>query len=152
MTTTAKVGPQDLPPKGGYAPYQIERIHLRKVLGGKTGIAIFFACTFGGFYGYYLTYKGIKRREIEMRSSRLAILPLLYAERDRALMKQMRLVRDEEADLMKNIPGWEVGTFFGEPVYHTIPKGDYVEPSFQELVAHSDPNDYGAHVYRHALT
>lgn len=34
MTTTAKLGPQDLPPKGGYAPYQIERIHLRNIIGG----------------------------------------------------------------------------------------------------------------------
>ncbi|XP_076667532.1 NADH dehydrogenase (ubiquinone) B16.6 subunit [Andrena cerasifolii] len=152
MTTAAKVGPQDLPPKGGYTPYQIDRIHLRNVLGGKTGIGLFFTCTFAGFYGYYLTYKSIKKREIEMRSSRLAIMPLLYAERERLLMKQMRAVRDEEADLMKNIPGWEVGTFFGEPIYHTVPKDEYVEPSLQELVAHSSPNEYDAHVYRHVLT
>ena len=152
MTTTAKVGPQDLPPKGGYAPYQIERIHLRNVIGGKTGIGIFLACTFTGCYGYYLTYKGIKKNDIEMRSSRLAITPLLYAERDRSLLKQMRRVRDEESDLMKNIPGWEVGTFFGEPIFHTIPKDEYVEPTLQELVAHTHPNEYDAHVYRHMIS
>ena len=87
-----------------------------------------------------------------MRSARLAILPLLYAEMDRSTLKQMRLVRDEEADLMKNIPSWEVGTFFGEPVYHSIPKDEYVKPSLEELVAHSNVKDYEAHIYRYVLT
>lgn len=34
MTTTAKIGPQDLPPKGGYKPFQIDRVKLRTLLGG----------------------------------------------------------------------------------------------------------------------
>lgn len=64
----------------------------------------------------------------------------------------MRLVRDEEADLMKNVPAWEVGTFFGEPIYHTIPKDEFVNPSLNELVVHSDTRKYEAHMYRHVLT
>ncbi|XP_053982030.1 NADH dehydrogenase [ubiquinone] 1 alpha subcomplex subunit 13 [Hylaeus volcanicus] len=142
MASTAKVGFQDLPPKGGYAPYQIERINLRTVIGGKSGIALFYATTFSGFYLYYLNRKRVARNKIEMRSSRLALKPMLEAERDRVLMKHMRRMIEEEADLMKNVPDWEVGTFFGEPIYYSIPEDEYIEPSLDELTVFSNPNDY----------
>ncbi len=32
-------------------------------------------------------------------------------------MKQLRANRDEERELMKNVEGWEVGKWNGEPVY-----------------------------------
>lgn len=35
MASASKTGPQDLPPKGGYAPIQIQRINLRTIIGGK---------------------------------------------------------------------------------------------------------------------
>lgn len=34
MIGTVKLGPQDLPPEGGYSPIQIERVKLRRVIGG----------------------------------------------------------------------------------------------------------------------
>ncbi|XP_054006317.1 NADH dehydrogenase [ubiquinone] 1 alpha subcomplex subunit 13 [Hylaeus anthracinus] len=142
MASTAKMGSQDLPPKGGYAPYQIERINLRTVIGGKTGIALFYAATFGGFYLYYLNHKYVTRNKIEMRSSRLALQPMMEAERDRALMKHMRRLIEEEADVMKNVPGWEVGTFFGEPIYYTVPEDEYIEPLLSDLIVFSNPEDY----------
>jgi NADH dehydrogenase (ubiquinone) 1 alpha subcomplex subunit 13 len=42
------------------------------------------AVTTGSLYLYYLNCKDVKRHEIEMRSSRLAMYPMLLAERDRA--------------------------------------------------------------------
>ena len=36
----------------------------------------------------------------------------------RRFLKQLRENRDEEAELMKDVPGWKVGTLYGEPVYH----------------------------------
>lgn len=62
-----------------------------------------------GMYIYYLTAKKIQREEIEMRSAKNVIFPLLLAERDREYLKQLRRNRDEEAKLMANVPGWEVG-------------------------------------------
>ncbi|XP_076299206.1 NADH dehydrogenase (ubiquinone) B16.6 subunit [Lasioglossum baleicum] len=148
MATAAKSGPQDMPPKGGYSPYQIERVPLRTVIGGRTGVAIFLTCTFGGLYLYGQTYKRIKIEELEMRSARHALQPMMEAERDRAILKHMRRLRDEEADLMKKFPGWEVGKFFSEPIFQTLQDDTFVEPTFEELTVHSNPEEYKAHVLR----
>lgn len=50
----------------------------------------------------------LRRQKIEMRSARIALHPLLLAERDREYLKQLRRNRDEEAKLMANVKGWEV--------------------------------------------
>lgn len=53
-------------------------------------------------------------------------------------LKQLRRNRDEEAKLMANVPGWEVGTWYGEPVYKLLPKDTLVDPHFKEFYAHTD--------------
>lgn len=65
--------------------------------------------TVGALYLYNLNYKQIKRNDIEMRSAKMAIYPMLLAERDREFLKQLRRNRDAEAELMRDVPGWEVG-------------------------------------------
>lgn len=52
------------------------------------------------------------KHEIEMRSSKMAIYPMLLAERDREYLKQLRRNRDAEAELMRDVPGWEVIQFY----------------------------------------
>lgn len=59
-------------------------------------------------YLYSLTKKKIKKQEIEMRSAKMAVYPMMLAERDREYLKQLRRNRDAEAELMKDVPGWEV--------------------------------------------
>ncbi|KAL0278377.1 UNVERIFIED_CONTAM: hypothetical protein PYX00_000213 [Menopon gallinae] len=44
-----------------------------------------------------------------------------YGQNDRLRMKMFRRLRDEEAELMKNVEGWEVGKYKGEPIYKTLP-------------------------------
>ena len=56
-------------------------------------------------------------QQIEMKSASLAIEPLMLAERDREFLKQLRRNRDAEEKLMKDVEGWEVGTFYGHKVY-----------------------------------
>merc|ERR1719228_67235 len=58
----------------------------------------------------------------EKRSLNMALEPMLSAERDRALLKHIVKSREWEEDLMKDVPGWEVGTFFGKPVYKALLK------------------------------
>jgi hypothetical protein len=58
-------------------------IFLSKIA-AKSLFGLFITSTIVGFYGYYQTYLKNKRDQIEMRSARFAILPLLIAERDRA--------------------------------------------------------------------
>ena len=41
----------------------------------------------------------------------------MLAERDREFLKQLRKNRDAEEKLMKDVEGWEVGTFYGHKVY-----------------------------------
>lgn len=77
---------------------------------------------------YHLNCQQIERETVEMRSGKLALYPLLFAERDREYLKQVRRNRDEEADLMKNVAGWKVGTWYGEPVFKTLPKDTIVDP------------------------
>lgn len=91
---------------------------------------------------YYLTYKKVHIEELEQRSAGLAILPLLLAERDREFLKQMRRNRDEEADLMKNVEGWKVGTWYGEPIYKTVGEDYWITPKIQEYYIHTSFKDY----------
>lgn len=122
-------------------------------------IASYIACTAAGLVVYYITAKKVKRDEIEMRSAQNVIFPLLIAERDREFLRQLRRNRDEEAELMKNVPGWEVsglkwpgqisastllfpclqvGTYYGEPIFKTLPEDKLVTPIFKEFYAHTD--------------
>lgn len=54
-------------------------------------------------------------------------------------LKRCRLLREEEEELMKDVPGWIVGTYWGEPIYHTRPKDEWHDISDMEYFAHS-PN------------
>lgn len=100
-------------------------------------IAGYFGITAGAAYLFYLNNKQIHMNEIEQRSACLALFPLLYAERDREFLKQLRRNRNEEAELMKNVEGWKVGTWYGEKIYNTLPDDTLVEPQIFEYYAHS---------------
>ena len=68
----------------------------------------YFGITAAAMYLYAKNYKQITKDQIEMRSCKMAIFPMLLAERDRAYLKQLRQNRDAECELMKDVPGWEV--------------------------------------------
>ncbi|XP_069699514.1 NADH dehydrogenase [ubiquinone] 1 alpha subcomplex subunit 13 [Periplaneta americana] len=133
MASSAKL--QDMPPEGGYKPINYARIPAKKFFSGSTIILGYLGMTAIAGYIYFLTWKKVKRDEIEMRSAKLALKPLLTAERDREFLKQLRRNRDEEAKLMANVPGWEVGTWYGEPVYKTLPPDTLVAPIIEEFYA-----------------
>jgi NADH dehydrogenase (ubiquinone) 1 alpha subcomplex subunit 13 len=85
---------------------------------------------------------------IEDDEGRVAIEPLLEAESDRLLLWQMRRNRDEENELMKDVPGWQTGTWFGEPIYKTNPNLDnWIRPTYLEIYAHNRPRDLSKHLY-----
>ena len=89
-------------------------------------------------YVYYLTCKIIARDEIEERSARYALKPLLMAERDREYLKQTLRNREEERELMKNVKGWVVGTYYGEKLYK-LPENETVQGSIHDYYVHADP-------------
>merc|ERR1719167_848270 len=66
--------------------------------------------------------KILTQEKIELKSSDLALTPLMLAERDREHLKQCRRNRDAEAELIKGVEGWTVGTYYGMPIYQTVKK------------------------------
>ncbi|KAL2718483.1 NADH dehydrogenase ubiquinone 1 alpha subcomplex subunit 13 isoform X2 [Vespula squamosa] len=144
MSTAARGFTQDLPPKEGYCPIPTERVPLRTFLGGRAALGLCLFSTVVGHYLYYIEWKRIMRENIEMKSAQFAILPILMAERDRTFLKQVKRNIAEEKELMKYYPGWKVGTYFGDPVYKTIPEDEFVEPDHIEYFIHTHPNDFKA--------
>lgn len=69
-----------------------------------------------------------------------------------SVLRQMRRNRDEEAELMKNVEGWEVGTYYGEPIYFLDDENQFREPLFWEHFAHADPEDVAKRSCRHLMT
>ena len=50
---------------------------------------------------------------------RLVMEPVLLAERDREYLRQLRRNRDWEKELMKDVPGWVVGTWLGQKAFNS---------------------------------
>ncbi|KAA8527859.1 hypothetical protein F0562_035272 [Nyssa sinensis] len=117
---------QDGPPPGGFAPVRFARRIPNK---GPSAVAIFLT-TVGVFsWGMYQVGQGNKiRRAIkeEKYAARRAILPLLQAEEDERFVKEWKNYLEEEAKIMKDVPGWKVG----ESVYHS---GRWMPPATGEL-------------------
>ncbi|WFD30402.1 hypothetical protein MSPP1_001421 [Malassezia sp. CBS 17886] len=106
---------QDLPPKGGFAPIRYKRNLPARgpsgtvLLAGVLGISIF------GFYRVGLANQ--EKREIarERAWSRIYLTPMILAEGDRDTFRRETAAIAREKELMKDVPGWEVG----KSVYHT---------------------------------
>merc|ERR1711993_146102 len=123
MATTAKARSykQDLPPKGGYAPITFKRIPAQQIMKDRWWMAAFVVYQTGALIYMKHAMKQEQKLRIEERSIELALQPLLLAERDRGLLKFLKKQRDAEEDLFSDVPDWEVGTFYGTPVYKTVP-------------------------------
>lgn len=129
---------QDMPPTGGYKSFNYKRVPLKPILSAKMLFAGYVAISAGAFYIYKITERKINREDVEMRSCQFVMLPIVMAERDREYLKQIRRNRDEEAKLMANVPGWQVGTWFGEPIYKTLQPDAWVDPDYFEFYCHTN--------------
>ncbi|EHA98455.1 NADH dehydrogenase [ubiquinone] 1 alpha subcomplex subunit 13 [Heterocephalus glaber] len=81
-----------------------------------------------------VTFAFHRRLQIENLEARLALLPLLQAERDRRVLRMLRENLEEEAIIMKDVPGWKVG----ESMFHTT---RWVTPDIGELYALRTPEE-----------
>ncbi|KAL9250575.1 NADH dehydrogenase [ubiquinone] 1 alpha subcomplex subunit 13-B-like protein [Drosera capensis] len=136
---------QDGPPPGGFPPVRYAR---RIPNTGPSAIAIFLA-TFGAFsWGMYQVGIGNKKRralKMEKYEARRAILPLLQAEEDERFVKEWKKYLEEEARIMKNVPGWKVG----ENVYNS---GKWMPPATGELRPDVGENVYNSGKWMPPLT
>ncbi|XP_039084203.1 NADH dehydrogenase [ubiquinone] 1 alpha subcomplex subunit 13 isoform X1 [Hyaena hyaena] len=80
-------------------------------------------------FGYWSMMKWNRERrrlQIEDFEARIALMPLLQAEKDRRVLQMLRENLEEEAIIMKDVPDWKVG----ESVFHTT---RWVNPVMGEL-------------------
>ncbi|XP_052658566.1 NADH dehydrogenase [ubiquinone] 1 alpha subcomplex subunit 13 [Harpia harpyja] len=117
---------QDMAPPGGYGPIDYKR-HLPRR--GISGYGLFALGIGSLLLGYYTIVKWNRERRrllIEDLEARIALMPLLQAESDRRTLRLLRQNLDEEAKIMKDVPGWKVG----ESLFHT---NRWVPPTLDEL-------------------
>uniref|UniRef100_F6V5R2 NADH dehydrogenase [ubiquinone] 1 alpha subcomplex subunit 13 n=1 Tax=Xenopus tropicalis TaxID=8364 RepID=F6V5R2_XENTR len=147
---------QDLPPPGGYGPVDYKRNLPRRGLSGYSMFALGAGVMLFGYWSIFrwnrerrkkmggkrsLTHRypetvpfsadgapamDIRRLQIEDLETRVALLPLFQAEADRRILRLMQQNLEEEAILMKDVPGWKVG----ESTFHT---DRWVTPTLNEL-------------------
>jgi len=127
---------QDMPPPGGYKDFIWHRTFPKtwatasKLFGG-----FIVAFSFGIFYVRNFRRK-IMMMEIDHQDAKIALEPFVLAERDRIWLRYLRKMREAETELMKDVPGWQAGTWYGEPVYFTV--GDkWQDPNEFEMFAHA---------------
>ncbi|KAG2013329.1 hypothetical protein CC2G_010251 [Coprinopsis cinerea AmutBmut pab1-1] len=109
---------QDMPPPGGFQAVKYKRNLPTRgpgayvILGGVTAICVF---------GFYRLGKGnLEKRELEREKiwSRIHLVPLLMAEGDRDTYRRQQAALAREREIMKDVPGWEVGkSVYNNPKY-----------------------------------
>uniref|UniRef100_A0A8C6TUJ4 NADH dehydrogenase [ubiquinone] 1 alpha subcomplex subunit 13 n=1 Tax=Neogobius melanostomus TaxID=47308 RepID=A0A8C6TUJ4_9GOBI len=106
---------QDMPPPGGYGPIDYKRNLPKRGLSGYSMFAIGIGTMIFGYWRVFKWNRERRRLQIEDLETRVALMPLLQAEHDRKTLQKLRENLEEEAIIMKDVPGWKVG----ESVFHT---------------------------------
>ncbi|XP_048415860.1 NADH dehydrogenase [ubiquinone] 1 alpha subcomplex subunit 13 [Stegostoma tigrinum] len=117
---------QDLPPPGGYGPVDYKRNLPRRGLSGYSMFGIGIGVLIFGYWRLFKWNRERRRLQIEDLEARIALLPLLYAEQDRRTLRILKENLEEEAKIMKDVPGWKVG----ESVYNS---DRWTTPTVEEL-------------------
>lgn len=134
-----------MPPPGGYGPIDYKRHLPRRGLSGYSLFALGIGSLLLGYYTIIKWNRERRRLLIEDLEARIALMPLLQAEADRRTLRLMRQNLDEEAKIMKDVPGWKVG----ESLFHT---DRWVPPTVDELYylrppAEMDNEKFGLQYY-----
>lgn len=112
-----------MPPPGGFGTINVERTLPRTFIKNHWTAAVLLVWT---WLGAKYAAKGmlqIGTYKAEITEHYIAVEPFLVAERERRFLQHMRNQRDFERELMKDVPGWKVGTLYGEKIYKTLPQG-----------------------------
>ncbi|NXU38993.1 NDUAD dehydrogenase, partial [Drymodes brunneopygia] len=99
---------QDMAPPGGYGPIDYKRHLPRRGLSGYSLFALGVGSLLLGYYTLIKWNRERRRLLIEELETRIALMPLLQAESDRRTLRMLRQNLDEEAKIMRDVPGWKV--------------------------------------------
>lgn len=131
-----------MPPPGGFGSISVERTFAKPIIRQGVYALILIGMTVNG----YLYYRGWRKKyavlKCEQTEHYVATTPFLYAEQERKFLRQLRVNREEERELMKDHPGWQLGTLYGEPVFKTIPKNQIPPINAADFVAHRSENEF----------
>uniref|UniRef100_A0A671M5Y9 NADH dehydrogenase [ubiquinone] 1 alpha subcomplex subunit 13 n=2 Tax=Sinocyclocheilus anshuiensis TaxID=1608454 RepID=A0A671M5Y9_9TELE len=125
-TMAASKVKQDMPPTGGYGPVDYRRNLPRRGLSGYSMFGVGVGLMVFGYWRLFRWNRERRRLHIEELEARISLLPLLQAEHDRRTLRMLRENLEEEAVIMKDVPGWKVG----EKMFHT---DRWVSPITEEL-------------------
>jgi len=137
---------QDMPPKGGHKSIIYKRVPTWSPKSSYliAGVALLVPL---GIWDYRTRKSRNIANVIEEDEGRQSLEPLMQAETDRLVLWQMRRNRDEENELMKDVPGWKTGTWFGESLFKTDPNFDkWVQPTYLEIYPHVRLRDMKKHM------
>ncbi|XP_030743903.1 NADH dehydrogenase [ubiquinone] 1 alpha subcomplex subunit 13 [Echinops telfairi] len=87
----------------------------RPSLAGYSMFAVGIGTLLFGYWSMMKWNRERRRLQIEDLESRIALMPLFQAEKDRRRYDMLRENLEEEAVIMKDVPDWKVG----ESVFHT---------------------------------
>lgn len=135
-----------MPPPGGFASINIERTFARPLIRQGIWALIGVALTFNGFHLCCEWKKRWRVLKLEQVEHFIAASPFLLAEQERKFLIHLRSLREEERELMKDHPGWKVGTLYGERVYKTLPKDELPPINPFEYTAHRFFGEFNDHV------
>uniref|UniRef100_A0A8C4NCF3 NADH dehydrogenase [ubiquinone] 1 alpha subcomplex subunit 13 n=1 Tax=Eptatretus burgeri TaxID=7764 RepID=A0A8C4NCF3_EPTBU len=106
---------QDMPPPGGYGPIDFHRNLPRRGLPGVGVFAIGIGVMAFGQWKIASWNWERKRQMIEDLEAKIVLMPLMQAEKDRRILRMLRKNLEEEAVVMKDVPGWKLG----ENMFHS---------------------------------
>ncbi|KAL3098912.1 hypothetical protein niasHT_024667 [Heterodera trifolii] len=142
-----------MPPQGGYPTFHFHRTFPKSFF--TPGRIMLFGVVLPTFYGYFKNcihdQATTKNDCFEEQDLINALEPFMMAERDRSVLRIMKRNRELENEVMKDVPGWKTGTWYGEPVYFTL-GNKWIEPISMEVNAHLSFNDSPFNHYYRLLT
>lgn len=113
---------QDLPPPGGFAAINVERTQPKPLIRQGTLFVISVGITIFGLNYLREWRKRYRILRMEQQEHYIATVPFIYAEMERKFLINLYKMREQERELMKDHPGWVLGTLYGEKPFKTLPK------------------------------
>ncbi len=108
------MGRQDLPPIKGYEPIQWKRNLPSRGFRPSIWLGMLIGLS---SYGFYKLIQG-NRENIELSReklwARINLIPLLQAEQDRDVVRRTLSYYNREAEIMKDVPWWEVRNTYSD--------------------------------------
>uniref|UniRef100_A0A8C6BYI2 NADH dehydrogenase [ubiquinone] 1 alpha subcomplex subunit 13 n=1 Tax=Monodon monoceros TaxID=40151 RepID=A0A8C6BYI2_MONMO len=108
-------GRQDMPQLGGYSPIDYKRNLPHRGLSGYSMVTMGIRTLLFVYWSMMKWNCECRRLQIQEFEARIALMPLLQAEKGRKLLQMFRENLEEEAIIVKGVPDGKVG----ESVFHT---------------------------------